>query len=120
MNIHVIIFLIIVFSCIIFCILENKRIDNNKNQHIKTKEYDYLKPEFKELTKVQVEDIHARGKITPKEKVKEWEDMDLCAPGDAIGSAAWKCRKFHYNCHDCLVDYANEKNEYVPFLGISK
>ena len=45
--------------------------------------------------------------------------MDLCAPGDAIGSAAWRCRKFK-NCHDCLVDYANKHDEYVSFFDILK
>ncbi len=46
--------------------------------------------------------------------------MDLCAPGDAIGSAAWRCKKFHYNCHDCLVNYANEHEEYTSFYDILK
>ena len=80
---------------------------------------EYEKPKFKELTQEQIKDIHARGKITPQEKVKEWEGMDLCAPGDAIGSAAWRCRKFK-NCHDCLVDYANEHDEYTSFFDILK
>jgi hypothetical protein len=82
-------------------------------------EHDYVKPKFKELTKEQIKDIHSRGKITPQEKVKEWEGMDLCTPGDAIGSAAWRCRKFH-NCHDCLVDYANEYDEYVSSFDTLK
>lgn len=76
----------------------------------------YVKPEFKPLTQEQIDDIHARGKITPSEVVKEWEDMDLCAPGDAIGSASWRCKKFN-NCHDCLVDYANKQDEYNPFCS---
>lgn len=84
------------------------------------KESGYAKPIFKELTQEQIDDIHSRGGITPQEKVKEWEDMDLCAPGDAIGSAAWRCEKFHYNCHDCLVDYANEHEEYTSFYDILK
>ena len=33
----------------------------------------YIKPKFKPLTQEQIDDIHLRGKITPKEKVKEWE-----------------------------------------------
>ena len=81
-------------------------------------EDDYVKPCFKELTQEQIDDIHAIGKITPAEKVKEWEDMDLCAPGDAIGSAAWRCRKFK-NCHDCLVDYA-KLDEYTSFYDTLK
>lgn len=80
----------------------------------------YIKPEFKPLTQEQVDDIHSRGKITPAEKVQEWEDMDLCAPGDAIGGAAWRCKKFKYHCHDCLVDYANEQEEYTSMFKIMK
>lgn len=76
---------------------------------------DYIKPSFKTLSKEQIVDIHKRGKITPKEKVKEWEEMDLCAPGDYAGNAAWRCKKFRHNCHDCLVDYANKRDEYTSF-----
>ncbi len=65
----------------------------------------------KELTQSQIDEIHSRGKITPLEKVKEWEGLDLCAPGDAIESAANRCHTFS-NCHDCLVDYAAQKEEY--------
>lgn len=75
---------------------------------------DYEVPKLKELTEEQIENIHVRGKITPAEKLKEWEELDLCAPGDAIGSAAWRCHKFR-NCHDCLVDYANTQDEYTSF-----
>lgn len=83
-------------------------------------EYDYMKPQFKPLTAEQIKDIHSRGKITPAEMVEEWESMDLCAPGDAIGSAAWRCRKFKHCCHDCLVDYANEHDEYTSMFEIMK
>lgn len=79
-----------------------------------------LKPQFKPLTPEQVEEIHSRGKITPAEKVEEWEKMDLCAPGDNIESAAWRCKKFNNSCHDCLIDYANEHDEYTPFSQIVK
>ena len=112
----------IVIACLFVYILDKK---NTKKQEIITQETEkieesgYVKPQFKELTQEQIKDIHARGKITPQEKVKEWEGMDLCAPGDAIGSAAWRCRKFK-NCHDCLVDYANEHDEYTSFKDILK
>lgn len=79
-----------------------------------------MKPQFKALTAEQIEDIHSRGKITPAEMAKEWESVDLCAPGDAIGSAAWRCRKFKHCCHDCLVDYANEHDEYPSMFEIMK
>lgn len=114
----------VIIACLFVYILDKK---NTKKQEItiqeaekKLEESEYIKPQFKELTQDQIDDIHARGKITPQEKVKEWEGMDLCAPGDAIGSAAWRCRKFHHNCHDCLVDYANEHDEYTSFKDILK
>ncbi len=64
------------------------------------------------LTQEQIDDIHQRGKITPLEKVKEWEMFDLCAPGDAIGSAKYRCHYFKGNCHDCLLEYASQRTEY--------
>lgn len=66
------------------------------------------------ITQEQIDEIHARGHITAVEKVKEWEAMDLCAPGDAIGSAANRCHEFNHNCHECLVDYASVQDEYEP------
>lgn len=65
----------------------------------------------RELTQTEIDDIHSRGKITPREKVKEWESLDYCAPGDAIGSAKERCKKFS-NCHECLLDFAYTKKEY--------
>lgn len=112
----------VIIACLFVYILDKK---NTKKQEIITQETEkieesgYVKPQFKELTQEQIGDIHARGKITPEEKVKEWEGMDLCAPGDTIGSAAWRCRKFK-NCHDCLVDYANQHDEYTSFFDILK
>lgn len=79
----------------------------------------YAKPVFKELTAEQIADIHSRGKITPAEMVEEWEEFELCAPGDAIGSAGWRCKKFKC-CHDCLVDYANERDEYTSIFDMMK
>lgn len=64
------------------------------------------------LTSEQINDIHERGKITPLEKVKEWEKFDICAPGDAIGSAKDRCYYFQNDCHQCLLHYASQKAEY--------
>ena len=71
-------------------------------------------PKLKPLSEEQIREIHSRGMITPEEKVREWESFDLCAPGDTIGSAANRCKKFGYNCHECLIDYASGKDEYHP------
>lgn len=65
-----------------------------------------------DLTQKQIDEIHSRGKITPLEKVEEWQSLDLCAPGDAIGSAKDRCHYFKFNCHECLIDYASQKTEY--------
>lgn len=43
----------------------------------------------KELTQSEIDDLHSRGKITPREKVEEWEDIDYCAPRRCNG----KCSK---------------------------
>lgn len=96
-------------------VLVEMMFDNQEEGHdINEDNENYEVPHLKELTEEQIEDIHSRGKITPEEKLKEWEDLDLCAPGDAIGGAAWRCHKFR-NCHDCLIDYANTQDEYKSF-----
>ena len=59
----------------------------------------------------KIDEIHAKGKITPMERVAEYESMDLCAPGDAIGSASNRCR-FFCDCHECLLEYASHNQEY--------
>lgn len=71
-------------------------------------------PKLKHLSEEQIREIHSRGMITAEEKVREWESFDLCAPGDAIGSAKNRCKKFHHNCHECLVDYASGSDEHHP------
>lgn len=88
--------------------------DNNyeKNKVLIEDAYEVYKT--KPLTEGQIADIHARGKITPAEKVKELEGLGMCI-GDYAGSAAWRCHKFG-NCHDCLTDYANTKDEHVSFF----
>lgn len=123
-TVFYIIFLIILSICLILVFISDrkttKQLEEQKvEKEKKLIEQGYVRPTFKYLSQEQIDDIHARGKITPAEKVKEWEGMDLCAPGDAIGSAAWRCEKFH-NCHDCLVDYANEHDEYTSFCEIIK
>lgn len=105
--------LIIVCLSFIYMRYDNKQIKEDRNK------LGYIKPKFKKLTQEQIDEIHSRGRITPAEKVKEWEDFGLCAPGDDIGSAAWRCKKFN-NCHDCLVDYAKQRDEYTPFFKYLK
>ena len=59
----------------------------------------------------KINEIHAKGKITPMEKVEEYESSDLCAPGDAIGLASNRCR-FFSDCHECLLEYSSHNQEY--------
>ena len=71
----------------------------------KTKEF------YASYDQEKIDEIHARGKITPLEKVEEYESHDLCAPGDAIGSSKDRCR-FFKNCHECLLEYLSHNEEY--------
>lgn len=65
----------------------------------------------RQLTQEEIDEIHSKGKITPSEKVEEWESFGLCAPGNAIGSAKDRCSVFA-NCHDCLVEFASSYKEF--------
>ncbi len=87
-----------------------------------TKEYNQKEvvihtPAIKKLTNEKIDEIHSRGKITPEEMVKEWESLDLCAPGDGMGGGSSRCRKF-VDCHYCLIDYANTQDEWIPVTSI--
>ena len=94
------------------------RDESTKNPESSSNNYE--KPQFKPLTAEEIKDIHSRGKITPAEMVEEWEAHGLCAPGDGMGGASWRCKKFRHNCHDCLVDYANEIGEKVSIKEMMK
>ena len=72
---------------------------------------DETKQIIEQLTKEKIDDIHRRGKLTIFEKVEEWENIGLCAPGDGMGGAANRCYTFK-NCHECLVDYASNSIEH--------
>lgn len=73
-----------------------------------------LQYDIKNLSQDEINSIHQKGKLTQLEKVKEWESYDLCAPGDAIGSAAERCAYFGYNCHECLLEFASHEVEHNP------
>ena len=122
------IFIYFVFYVFVFKVEDKKNTEEEQKIEFTIKQYlsnsDYKQVYFlykncddiKPLPAEQIEDIHSRGKITPAEKVKEWESLDLCAPGDAIGSASWRCKKFRHSCHDCLVDYASNHEEYTSMF----
>lgn len=106
----IVIMLILSTLFIITLILEHS-LCNKNNEDDEDMREEYTEPKIIKLSSEQIEDIHSRGKITPDEKVKEWEGLGLCAPGDAIGSAAWRCKKFK-DCHECLLDYAYKNYEH--------
>lgn len=81
--------------------------------HIITKTNRELKSNIRELSEEEINNIHSKGKLTPLEIVKKWELFDICAPGDAIGSVAFRCSYFN-NCHDCLMHYAFNQLEHEP------
>ena len=87
----------------------------NEFQRKNNNEETYVCPTFKKMSKERVNAIHSKGLITPKEIVSEWESIGLCAPGDSGFND--RCHEFK-NCHDCLVDYANKKEEYMSFFKI--
>ena len=102
--------LLISFFTFFLCFYHKEKCETvNKN-----KEINYEKKTIKLLTDEQIEEIHKKGLMTPEEKLEEIEGFYLCAPGDAIGGAAWRC-KFFRNCHECLCDYVASKNEWEPF-----
>jgi len=105
----------IVFFCVwfVFFLVVDLQEQKNKNEKDEKSIVKTSPKEMKPLTKKQVDEIHKRGNITAQEKVKEWEDFGLCAPGDAIGSASDRCDRFR-NCHECLCDYAAGHDEYEP------
>jgi len=59
----------------------------------------------------EIEEIHARGNLTPFELVNKWESFDICPVGDANGSMEDRCNKFNNNCHECLMEQAKILNE---------
>lgn len=107
--------ILVIISLGIAVVIGNARNEKKEKEQkdMQSQEDEYQAPQLKELTEEQIAEIHARGKITPAEKLREWEGMGLCAPGDAIGGAAWRCDKYKRKCHDCLVDYVNEHDEYT-------
>ena len=96
----------VMISCLGYFIAKRREEKESKRDSM---QQECPQPKPNVLTQDQIDDIHSRGKLTPDEKAMEWESFDLCAPGDAIGSASWRCKKFR-NCRECLVAYARELN----------
>lgn len=83
---------------------------NLNNDNTKFENYEKNHPHFEFLTQEQIDDIHSRGKITPREKYNEWEMMGYCP---ASGGSSVRCNKYG-NCRDCLVAWAEDEKEWTP------
>ena len=118
------IFLIIIFVsilCIIVIIpligsaIIDKKYDGKKANQQSSNEQDYNvylpSPTIKVLSQDKIEEIHSRGKITSTEYAKEWESTGTCII-ISEDIAVQRCNRFR-NCHDCIVDYANRKDEHT-------
>ena len=68
---------------------------------------------YKSFTQEQIDDIHSRGKLTPREFVEQCFSFDVCAPGKTVENKNNRC-KFFPSCYACLLEYATHKNEYSP------
>ena len=67
---------------------------------------------YASITQEQIDEIHAKGKLTPLEVVQLWESHDLCIEGNKTISSKNRCRYFNQNCHECLMETASHKLEH--------
>ena len=70
------------------------------------------------LSQERIDEIHRNGNNTAKEQVDEWESLGLCAPNNAAGQEVDRCKDFK-NCHECLVDFADQQDEWVSVYRIA-
>lgn len=109
--------LILILSCI-YDKKKEKELEKERKAEREALRKKIIVP-IRELTQEEIDEIHANGKLTPNEIVDEWESFGLCAPGDAVGSAALRCHTFK-DCHECLVHYAYESLEHTSFKDVVK
>lgn len=67
---------------------------------------------YNSISQEQIDEIHAKGKLTPLEVVQLWESYDLCVEGNKSILSKNRCRYFNYNCHECLMETASHKLEH--------
>ena len=66
-------------------------------------------PHFEILTKEQIDEIHSKGLLTPKEKYNKWISSGICIP-----TSPKRCKEYGNNCRDCLAALANEETSWEP------
>lgn len=123
-NIITLLVLVLIICCtlifiafILFTALKTNKTNNNHQKEPCTQ------------SKSNVLSTKKMGNITPVEKLQELEELEeleefgICAPSEYGSSESWRCKIFK-NCHDCLIDYVNQRAEeyssYSHFLKISK
>ena len=67
---------------------------------------------YNSITQEQIDEIHAKGKLTPLEIVQLWESYDLCVEGNKTVLSKNRCKCFNQNCHECLMETASHKLEH--------
>ena len=67
---------------------------------------------YNSITQEQIDEIHAKGKLTPLEIVQLWESYDLCVEGNKTVLSKNRCKYFNKNCHECLMETASHKLEH--------
>ena len=67
---------------------------------------------YSRLSQKQIDEIHAKGKLTPLEIVQLWESYDLCVEGNKTVLSKNRCKYFNQNCHECLMETASHKLEH--------
>jgi hypothetical protein len=76
---------------------------------------------YNSITQEQIDEIHAKGKLTPLEAVQMWESFDLCIEGSKSLLSKSRCLYFEQNCHECLMESASHKLEHNPIeFNVSK
>lgn len=69
---------------------------------------------YSSITQEKIDEIHAKGKLTPLEVVQMWESFDLCVEGSKSIFSKSRCQYFDYKCHECLMESASHKLEHDP------
>lgn len=75
---------------------------------VKKKVHDF----YNSITQKQIDEIHAKGKLTPLEAVQLWEFHDLCVESRKSILSKNRCEYFNENCHECLMETALHKLEH--------
>ena len=72
---------------------------------VKKKVHDF----YNSITQKQIDEIHAKGKLTPLEALQLWEFHDLCVESRKSILSKNRCEYFNENCHECLMETALHK-----------